>query len=307
MLVGLMALGSLVPSAGNDPTDPTPPTSEPTPARPPTTPRATPASPAPTVRQHPDGTYTNDGYTPPPPIVTSPPYPYPSSDSAADRLLKANPAYGAGVAAPVRCPYDPLVTDGGRTDAELQADIEKRVTCLMGAWARTIAAATGQPFTTPAVQIVRGPFTSPCGRGTDSYYCSASNTIYFSVPEPQAYPFDLDVILAHEFGHHVQGQMGIFTGLWRVEQTQSAEVVLEQRRRMELQAQCFAGMGFAAMAPSMGVTARERDRIVAAIGTIKNTDTHGTGRNLQAWFSTGLTATTTGACNTFTAPAERVR
>ncbi|MCG5215705.1 neutral zinc metallopeptidase [Streptosporangium soli] len=79
---------------------------------------------------------------------------------------------------------------------------------------------------------------TPCGRTTSTggpFYCPANRRVYLYRPFFEALQRDHGVrggplaeayIVAHEFGHHVQGQLGMPQG---------------DSLRMELQADCFAG------------------------------------------------------------------
>lgn len=100
-------------------------------------------------------------------------------------------------------------------------------------WAGQFAAA-GVPYASPAVADVDGPTNTPCGTITPAVgpgaFCAGNDTIYlvpgyFDPSDPQG-NFALYTVLAHEWGHHIQLELGIESGAskWR-----------------ELQADCLAG------------------------------------------------------------------
>ncbi|MGH3846601.1 MAG: neutral zinc metallopeptidase [Pseudonocardiaceae bacterium] len=86
---------------------------------------------------------------------------------------------------------------------------------------------------------------------------------------------------------------------------------LQLNRRMELQANCFAGVGIAAMSGRGSVGAGELAD--AASGSSGGDDAqpglprdHGTMANNLKWFQTGLDAGRPTVCNTWLAAAGRV-
>src|SRR3954447_24555954 len=97
-----------------------------------------------------------------------------------------------------------------------------------------IFAAAGVPYRAPSVVTLDGPTTTACGdAGPEgfAFYCPSDETIYYS---PAAFAthrlrfgdFAPIVVVAHEWGHHVQSLLGI---------------VPEPGSSFELQADCLAG------------------------------------------------------------------
>lgn len=90
-------------------------------------------------------------------------------------------------------------------------------------------------YTTPTMVYYTQPIPTPCGMATtnNAFYCSASNSIYYDYNfmaqmYSQVGDYAAVSILAHEWGHLVQTQLGIARG--------GAFSI-----QMELQADCFAG------------------------------------------------------------------
>lgn len=115
------------------------------------------------------------------------------------------------------------------------ADIESAVEHIDGFW-RDLFAAGGQPYRPPAaVDYLEGATATGCGVHSpdDSafFYCGADESIYL-VPEAIVYisgehgDYGPILILAHEWGHHVQYQLGTMPG---------------SSKDVELQADCMAG------------------------------------------------------------------
>lgn len=99
-------------------------------------------------------------------------------------------------------------------------------------WARQFAAA-GDPYVAPAVVDIADATQTKCGTITPQIgpgaYCGADNTIYlvpayFNAADP-ASAFAFDTVLAHEWGHAVQRNLGIGG----------------TSQQLELQADCLGG------------------------------------------------------------------
>jgi|GEM_PF-3316970 len=84
-----------------------------------------------------------------------------------------------------------------------------------------------------------------CGRGTANqgpFYCSADHTIYlpynfmYSAQE-EIGDFAVVVILAHEWGHAIQGQLGILNNVQFLGEDDDSP----NRRNIEIEADCLAG------------------------------------------------------------------
>ena len=119
-------------------------------------------------------------------------------------------------------------------------------------------------------------------------------------------------VVAHEFGHHVQGELGISAWV-RQEQQRNPRVKNELSVRLELQADCLAGV-WARSAEERGLLDRGDitealaaaeavgdDRIQQSQGQRINphTWTHGSAEQRQFWFEQGLDTGDTEVCDTF--------
>ncbi|WP_245695783.1 neutral zinc metallopeptidase [Actinopolyspora saharensis] len=117
------------------------------------------------------------------------------------------------------------------------------------------------------------------------------------------------VLLAHEYGHHVQRLSGVLRASAERadESAESFPESLRGTRRKELQAECFAGM-FVARAVEDGLLDRRRAvRLVETPGSAKMADTHGSPANQRRWRKAGFREGSTSACATWTAPNDAVR
>lgn len=119
-------------------------------------------------------------------------------------------------------------------------------------------------------------------------------------------------VVAHEFGHHVQGELGISSWV-REQQSRNPRLQNELSVRLELQADCLAGV-WASFAEVRGLLDRGDiaealsaaeavgdDRIQQSQGQAINphTWTHGSAQQRQDWFERGFDSGDTEACDTF--------
>ncbi|WP_245560447.1 neutral zinc metallopeptidase [Actinopolyspora halophila] len=204
----------------------------------------------------------------------------------------------------------PELTDS----AERMSDYyERGVRCLDQAWSGVLDGA-GMERGTP--EISSDSRTSVCGetRGETrptAFYCEG--TIHL----PRQWVLSdlgLDegshlLMLAHEYGHHVQRLSGIMrASAERADDSeQSSSDSLRVTRRLELQAECFAGM-FVARAVDDGVLDRGRAvSLVETPGSTKLADSHGSPANQRRWKQAGFRERNTAACATWRAPNDAVR
>ncbi len=121
-------------------------------------------------------------------------------------------------------------------------------------------------------------------------------------------------IIAHEVGHHVQNQLGILSQAQRVESGPGGPDANAMQVRIELQADCFAGL-WAKQANDARRILEQGDieegiNAAAAVGDDKlqreagqrvrpESFTHGSSAERVRWFRTGLERGELAACNTF--------
>ncbi|WP_425308325.1 neutral zinc metallopeptidase [Ammonicoccus fulvus] len=302
-----------------DPTPGTTPSRTPRPTTTPPSPQPTPTRPG--ERSRPDGVaYENEDYEVPAPPGSGPERVlFPLDTAQANAWTRSNATYGQRVANPVRCPYDPIwsLNDGHLTGPELESRVNRYVDCLMVSWQPAVENA-GFTLTKPQVSYYRGQISTPCGTSPGyaaGFYCSANESIYVNESEyahvrndDGLITYQFENLLAHEFAHHVQARTGILGAYARLFHDSGD---LEVNRRMELQANCYAGLGLSAHSVSFGMTDADRRAITAAeyrTGDQPGRDrTHGRPENFGRWFETGFTGDATpGRCNTFVAASDEV-
>jgi predicted metalloprotease len=223
-----------------------------------------------------------------------------------------NPLLESGtVLADVSCDLPPLRSDEKR----LREFYAAQLRCLEHAWEPALTGA-GFPFEPVTVDLSDDPVTAcgdlpPADQAT-GLYCAEDTTIYLP-RERTLEAFGLAdeahiATLAHEYGHHVQHLSGILSDaneqLNRYPEGSPPD--RELGRRLELQANCFAG-AFLAGASGRGSISNELAR--AAVDDFRNwidSDTHGASETQREWATRGYQRGDVGHCNTWHAPSEDV-
>lgn len=231
-----------------------------------------------------------------------------------DKVLQENPLYGTAVT-PVSCRL-PSVELESLSDDQMQVYLDDLVSCLMAAWGPEMDA-LGYSLSHPSVILYRGTIMTPCRKSPDpgkvwAWYCSADMQIY--------YPLDNGTrgwgstrylgpdVIAHEFGHHVQHESGILAAdSVRISEAGSAADELRWIRRVELQANCFAGLFMQAVVAPDPLTAKEKQATVDFEGGAADSPDHGSAAHMASWLRAGFEANGhVFACNTFTTSDSEV-
>jgi hypothetical protein len=195
-----------------------------------------------------------------------------------------------------------------------------------GTWARLL----GPRYERTTLVLFRDGIDSACGMAQSAsgpFYCPADRKAYidlgfygelrqqFGAPGDFAQAY----VLAHELGHHVQTLLGIESQVRRAQQQQPQQANALSVR-MELQADCFAGVwGHEASKPGRaerGLVELETGDLeeglnaAAAIGddriqrmsagrVFPEKFTHGSSQQRVEWFRRGLESGSPDACDTF--------
>lgn len=175
-----------------------------------------------------------------------------------------------------------------------------------------------------------GVSTGGCGNAPSSvgpFYCPADGKVYldlsffkelrsrFGAPGDMAQVY----VLAHELGHHVQNVLGTSDQVRQAQQQDPGEAN-EQSVRLELQADCYAGV-WGNSAQDRGIleagdveeglgaaAAVGDDRIQESSGMEVQPDswTHGSAESRQRWFSVGFDSGDPESCDTFSPPYDQL-
>ena len=189
-----------------------------------------------------------------------------------------------------------------------------------------IFAASGQRYTPTTLVLYRGGTGSACGMAQAAmgpFYCPGDRRVYldtdfFRVMEQQLNAggdFANAYVIAHEVAHHVQN----LTGTLGEVNAQRARVSERESNalsvRIELQADCYAGVWAHAASRELALTdadIREALNTAARIGddalqrsaggrVVPDSFTHGTSEQRQEWFFRGYRAGDPAQCDTFAA------
>ena len=284
---------------------------------------ATTGNPSPTASRS-AGDWANDSYAVPAADRNPPALPEPQTYEEATDLLKANALYPTSVPIPVRCTIGELDLQKA-SKAQVTAHLNEMMGCLMRVWAPPLET-SGYEAVRPSVTVYSGSISTKCGRlrSMNASYCGADQQVYYAEDLPDVVPSSLrgsrfitESVIAHEFGHAVQARSGILLSeqAWEDKTSDKAGQLLYSRR-LEQQADCFAGQFLGSVAKSNEMTPTEMtnvSKLFYSIGDDVLTDragylgNHGQGANRQAWIQVGLDSPALQSCNTFTAPASRVR
>lgn len=196
-------------------------------------------------------------------------------------------------------------------------------------WEEYLPATTGEQYVQPGLRLFQGRTDTGCGAASSAvgpFYCPADETAYLDVgffEQLQAQfgaeggPLAEEYVLAHEFGHHIQHQIGTLGYAQQDPQGPESGAV-----RVELQADCLAGLwaGHAAgdtsgavdleaITPAQLGQALDAAEVIGDDRIQQTTQgrvtpeafTHGTSRQRQVWFYTGYETGDLNRCDTFRA------
>ena len=236
-----------------------------------------------TTTSSPSPTVTPSTATPTPRRAQSP---APTYRSLEEVYLLHNELYSAGQIPAVVCRLPEIAL---RTEKAVLRYSKAVLDCLQRSWTTVVERADIQYFPPTVYTVTQGTKTR-CGIFGGEY---------------EAY------VMAHEFGHHVQQLVGIsmyFDERWG-QATGAAR--LEQMRRHELQASCFAAAFFGANQRTLDLYGSRLAlyRWSAYAGDDDQSDSapdHGSRKSNTAWAKAAFKAKSPAACNTWVVPAKRV-
>lgn len=184
----------------------------------------------------------------------------------------------------------------------------------------------GKHYQQPHLVMYRGATRTGCGTGQSvmgPFYFPADSTVYIDLSFYDDMKrklgadgdFAQGYVIAHEVGHHVQKLLGIEPKVRQMQQNASQAEVNRLSVRMELQADCFAGVWGHSM-QKQGVLEtgdlEEALNAAQAIGddrlqqqsqgrVVPDSFTHGTSQQRYTWFKRGYDSGDPSQCNTFAA------
>ena len=191
---------------------------------------------------------------------------------------------------------------------------------------KDVFAKGGGSYKEPRLVLFRGQIgTGGCGTGQSAmgpFYCPADQKVYIDLAFYETLTkrlgapgeFAQAYVVAHEVGHHVQNLLGISAKMDRMRGRVSKAEYNVLSVRLELQADCFAGLWAnhaqtsrqilenGDVASAMNAAAKIGDDALQRAGggvVVPESFTHGTSAQRQRWFDTGLQSGSVKACDTF--------
>ncbi len=192
------------------------------------------------------------------------------------------------------------------------------------AW-QTLFQQKGLRYQEPKLVLFTDTIRSACGHAEAAmgpFYCPGDNKIYIDLGFYQQLKsnhnapgdFAQAYVIAHEVGHHVQTLLGISGKVRQAQQTLGQAEANQLSVRLELQADCFAGIWAHRTEKAKHILEQgdieEALNAASAIGDDRlqkqargyaspESFTHGSSRQRVKWFKKGLLEGTIESCNTF--------
>ena len=222
----------------------------------------------------------------------------------------------------------PQSPDAGSGETLAGADADAKLVDFMGylsediqdSWARSFTEA-GQRYQTTKTVLFTNATSTGCGSAssaTGPFYCPADRKVYldlsffrelrsrFGAPGDFAQAY----VIAHEYGHHVQNLLGIMDDVRRGQQ-ENPDEANELSIRLELQADCFAGVwGYTAVDELEEGDVEEAIAAASAVGDDRIQEqatgridreswTHGSSEQRARWFKRGFESGDPNSCDAF--------
>ncbi len=185
----------------------------------------------------------------------------------------------------------------------------------------------GGTYQEPKLVLFRGTTPTACGAGQAAmgpFYCPEDRKVYIDLGFYETLKNQLGApgdfaqayVIAHEVGHHVQNLLGISAKMDAMRSRVSQVEYNALSVRLELQADCFAGvwanhaqasrqlLEAGDVEEAMNAAAKIGDDALQRAGggqVVPDSFTHGTSAQRQRWFDMGLKNGSVKRCDTFSA------
>ncbi|MBY5808912.1 neutral zinc metallopeptidase [Rhizobium leguminosarum] len=224
--------------------------------------------------------------------------------------------------------YEQSQSGGTRTPAndEMTAFMRTVLAETEDTW-QGIFQAQGQNYEEPRLVLFSGSTASACGSAssaTGPFYCPSDHKLYLDTEFFQELSdrfgasgdFAEAYVVAHEVGHHVQNLLGILPKFNQARQRMSEADANKMSVRVELQADCFAGIwGKYTQQKGLLESGDLEEALNAAqqIGddslqkrsqgyVVPESFNHGTSEQRARWYKRGFDSGQLSACDTFSGP-----
>jgi uncharacterized protein len=217
-------------------------------------------------------------------------------------------------------PTGPVKDEIGRFASVVLADTEDT-------WQQLLPK-TGRQYENPRLVLFTGAVHSACGATSSAvgpFYCPQDRKLYLDLSffkdmsERFGAPGDFAqaYVIAHEVGHHVQNLLGIAENIQRLERQAGEAQGNALSVRMELQADCLAGVwGYHANRDRGLIQPGDFEEGLAAAAAIGDDRlqkmsrgyvqpeswTHGSSQQRKTWLRKGLDTGNADVCDTFSSP-----
>ncbi|MBC7454723.1 MAG: neutral zinc metallopeptidase [Massilia sp.] len=234
-----------------------------------------------------------------------------------------------------------MLSGGGGAVAPLQQSAPAQRPPALGTQARFVSTvladtedtwtelfrAQGAQYIKPKLVLFTGATGTACGTGQSAsgpFYCPGDQKVYIDLAFYRLMEQRFQVsgqfaqayVIAHEVGHHVQHLLGIDEKVAAARQNGSERQANAASVRLELQADCFAGVwafhanrarsileqgdveGALAAATAIGDDTLQRQ---SQGSVVPDSFTHGTSAQRVRWFTKGIDSGQIGQCDTFAA------
>ncbi|MDG5974688.1 hypothetical protein H010_05447 [Hydrogenophaga taeniospiralis CCUG 15921] len=233
---------------------------------------------------------------------------------------------GTGELAPTQTQNAPASAPAGQPTDEMGQFVAAVLGGTEDAW-MTVFQQSGSQYQKPRLVLFRGAVPTACGTGQSAmgpFYCPGDQKVYIDLSFYDTLKRQLGApgdfaqayVIAHEVGHHVQNLLGTTDKMEQARGRVSQREYNALSVRLELQADCFAGIWANHNHKSKAILepgdVEEALNAAAAIGddalqrqsqgqVVPDSFTHGTSEQRQRWFNTGLQSGSVAACDTFSA------
>ncbi len=183
----------------------------------------------------------------------------------------------------------------------------------------------GAQYQEPRLVLFRGTTPTACGTGQSAmgpFYCPGDQKVYIDLAFYETLrdrlgapgDFAQAYVIAHEVGHHVQNLLGITSKMEKARERVNATEYNALSVRLELQADCLAGVWAhhaqrsrqilerGDVEEAMNAAARIGDDALQRAGggaIVPESFTHGTSAQRQSWFDKGLQGGSMKGCDSF--------
>ena len=229
---------------------------------------------------------------------------------------------GGGGAPTSQAPSEPAPTDPNDPQVKFVSQVLRSTEVVWGDAFRGM----GRSYQEPRLRLYRDSYPTACGLGQAAagpFYCPQDRIVYLDLgffdlmtrqlgaPGQFAHAY----VIGHEVGHHVQNLLGILDSVDALRSRSSEAESNALSVKLELQADCFAGVWATRAQKERGWRFEQGDvetavNAAAQIGddtlqrksrgtVVPESFTHGTSEQRVSWLKKGLDTGDLNACDTF--------